>query len=83
MRILYFAWLREKIGLSEETLDLPEALQTVGALIDWLKTRDAGFAAAFAEANPIRCAIDQEIAGLDTSLAGAGEIAFFPPVTGG
>jgi molybdopterin synthase sulfur carrier subunit len=67
MRILYFAWLREKIGLSEETL----------------KTRDAGFAAAFAEENRIRCAIDQEIAGQDASLAGAGEIAFFPPVTGG
>jgi molybdopterin synthase sulfur carrier subunit len=83
MRILYFAWLREKIGLSEETLDLPAGLETVRALIDWLKTRDAGFAAAFAEENRIRCAIDQEIAGQDASLAGAGEIAFFPPVTGG
>jgi molybdopterin synthase sulfur carrier subunit len=83
MRILYFAWLREKIGISEEILDLPAGLETVGALIDWLKTRDAGFAAAFAKENRIRCAIDQEIAGHDASLAGAGEIAFFPPVTGG
>jgi len=83
MRILYFAWLREKIGVSEETLDPPAGTQTVGALIDWLKTRDAAHAAAFAEANRIRCAIDQEIAGPDASLAGAREIAFFPPVTGG
>jgi sulfur-carrier protein len=83
MRILYFAWLREKIGLAEENLDLPAELETVGALIYWLKTRDAGHAAAFADQNRVRCAIDQEIAGHDASLAGAGEIAFFPPVTGG
>jgi molybdopterin synthase sulfur carrier subunit len=83
MRILYFAWLREKIGFSEENLELPAAVATVGALIDWLKTRDARHAAAFAKENRIRCAIDQEIAGHDASLAGAAEIAFFPPVTGG
>jgi molybdopterin synthase sulfur carrier subunit len=83
MRILYFAWLREKIGVSEETLELPAGVATAGALIDWLKTLSAGHAAAFAAQNRIRCAIDQEIAALDAPLAGAAEIAFFPPVTGG
>jgi molybdopterin synthase sulfur carrier subunit len=83
MRILYFAWLREKIGAAEENLELPADVQTVRALIDWLKTRDAGHAAAFAEENRIRCAVDQEIAGVDAPVAGAAEVAFFPPVTGG
>ncbi len=82
-RILYFAWLREKIGFSEENLELPAELETVGALIDWLKNRDANHAAAFAAENRIRCAIDQEIVGHDASLSGTAEIAFFPPVTGG
>lgn len=83
MRILYFAWLREKLGFSEETLDLPPELATVGALIEWLKNLDAGHASAFAEPRLVRCAVDQDFAGADTPILGASEIAFFPPVTGG
>ena len=83
MRILYFAWLREKIGTAEETLDLPPQVHTVGALIAWLKTRDTAHAAAFADQKLIRCAVDLEFATAEASILGAGEIAFFPPVTGG
>jgi molybdopterin synthase sulfur carrier subunit len=83
MRIRYFAWLREKIGTAEETLELPPQVQTIGALIAWLQTRDAGHAAAFADPKLIRCAVDLEFATTDTPILGAAEIAFFPPVTGG
>jgi len=83
MRILYFAWLREKIGTGEETLDLPPQVRTAGELVAWLKTRDAGHAAAFADPKLIRCAVDLEFATADTRILGAAEIAFFPPVTGG
>jgi molybdopterin synthase sulfur carrier subunit len=83
MQILYFAWLREKIGAAEENLDLPPEVTTVGALISWLKTIDPAHEAAFADQKLVRCAIDQEISTHDASIAGATEIAFFPPVTGG
>jgi molybdopterin synthase sulfur carrier subunit len=83
MRILYFAWLREKVALSEEILDPPAAVATVAALIDWLKTLDAGHASAFATQKLVRCAVDQEFATPEASIRGATEIAFFPPVTGG
>jgi molybdopterin synthase sulfur carrier subunit len=83
MRVLYFAWLREKIGKSEENLSPPAEVLTVGALFDWLSARGPGYAAAFAEQKLVRCAVDQEFAGPETAIAGAEEIAFFPPVTGG
>ena len=83
MRILYFAWLREKVGCSEETLSLPRDIGTVGALIEWLQGLDARHASAFAEPKLVRCAVDQDFAVAETSIAGATEIAFFPPVTGG
>jgi molybdopterin synthase sulfur carrier subunit len=83
MRVLYFAWLREKIGVAEEDIDLPSEVTSVAALIDWLKSRGPGYAAAFAEQKLVRCAVDQEFAATDTPIAGAAEIAFFPPVTGG
>jgi len=83
MRVLYFAWLREKIGLAEEDIDLPAEVASVAALIDWLKSRGPGYAAAFADQKLVRCAVDQEFAAQDTAIAGAAEIAFFPPVTGG
>jgi molybdopterin synthase sulfur carrier subunit len=83
MRVLYFAWLREKIGLAEEDIDLPAEVASVAALIDWLKSRGPGYAAAFADQKLVRCAVDQEFAAPDTAVAGAAEIAFFPPVTGG
>lgn len=83
MRILYFAWLREKLGAAEENLDLPPGLDTVAALIAWQQTRSPAHAAAFADPSLIRCAIDLEIAPATASIAGASEVAFFPPVTGG
>ena len=83
MRILYFAWLREKVGKAEEELTPPAKVGTVQELIDWLKGLDPGHAAAFAQERLVRCAIDAEFAGPGMSIAGATEVAFFPPVTGG
>jgi molybdopterin synthase sulfur carrier subunit len=81
VKILYFAWLRQKIGRSEETIDVRAA--TVAALIEHLRARGDNYAAAFAETALIRCAVNQEHVGLDAKLAGHDEVAFFPPVTGG
>lgn len=83
MRVLYFAWLREKIGVAEENIEFPPEVKNVAALVDWLKSRGPGYAAAFAVPKLVRCAVDQEFAAPDTAIAGAAEIAFFPPVTGG
>ena len=83
MRILYFAWLRERVGKAEESLEPPADLATVGDLIGWLKTRGPDYAEAFSGDKMVRCAVDQEFAALSTKLAGATEVAFFPPVTGG
>jgi molybdopterin synthase sulfur carrier subunit len=83
MRVLYFAWLREKIGASSEELDLPPEVATVGALIDWLKARGPRHRDAFSGEGIVRCAVDHEFAGVEAPIGNAGEIAFFPPVTGG
>jgi molybdopterin synthase sulfur carrier subunit len=83
MRILYFAWLREKTGKREESLDIPNDVTKLGELVNWLRGLDAGHAAAFADPKQVRCAIDLEFADLDASILSAKEIAFFPPVTGG
>jgi molybdopterin synthase sulfur carrier subunit len=82
-KILYFAWLREKIGAAEDNLALPPDIATVANLIDWLQTRGPGYAAAFEQRKSVRCAVDQEFARPESAIAGAREIAFFPPVTGG
>jgi sulfur-carrier protein len=83
MRILYFAWVRQRVGMAEETLAPPEDVTTVAGLIDWLKSRDESYANAFADLRVIRAAVDQQLVPLDAPLAGAREVAFFPPVTGG
>jgi molybdopterin synthase sulfur carrier subunit len=83
MRILYFAWVRQRVGHGEEEADLPDDVATVGDLVVWLKSRDAGYEAAFADLKAIRAAVDQEHVGLDHPLSGAREVAFFPPATGG
>jgi len=83
VKILYFAWVREKTGTAEEIVDLPEGVATVAELVGWLKTRGPQYAAAFARAEVIRAAIDRTHVAADASLANAREIAFFPPVTGG
>jgi molybdopterin synthase sulfur carrier subunit len=83
VKILYFAWLREKVGAAEEERSLPEGLRTVADLVDWLKRQSPRYDNAFQNAQLVRCAVDQEFGTPDTSIAGAREIAFFPPVTGG
>lgn len=83
MQIFYFAWLRSKTGTGSETLTPPPEVTTVGALIDWLKARGGGHAEAFADLSVVRCAVNQEHAGLDAPVAAGDEVAFFPPVTGG
>ncbi len=83
MRILYFAWLRERIGTGEEEIALPEGVRDVAALMDHLATRSPGHAAGFAERRTIRCAVNQDFADGATPVADGDEVAFFPPVTGG
>ena len=83
IRFLYFAWVRTRIGVGEELLSPPVDLATVSALLDWLAARSAGHAAALADRSAIRVAIDQDFVGIDAPLAGALEVAIFPPVTGG
>ncbi len=83
MRVLYFAWLRERIGTGEEEVSPPEEVTSVAALIAWMRARGPHFAAAFAPGNTVRCAVNQEFAGPDDLVRAGDEIAFFPPVTGG
>ncbi len=83
MQVLYFAWLREKAGIAEETVDPPAELATVADLLDWLKGRSPGHAAALADLSAVRVALDEDYAELDRPIAGAREVALFPPVTGG
>ena len=79
--VLYFAWLRERIGQPRERIDTDAA--TVRDLIADLSARDDWHAAAFADLAAIRCAVDQQLADLDAPLVGVREVAFFPPMTGG
>jgi sulfur-carrier protein len=83
VRVLYFAWVRERIGAGEEQVSPPEAVVTIADLIEWLGSLSEGHAAAFADRSRLRAAIDQDFVALDTPIAGAREIAIFPPVTGG
>ena len=79
----YFAWVREKVGRSEETVELPNSVKTVADLTAWLKTRGPEYAAAFERDTVIRAALDMQHVKPGALIAGAREIAFFPPVTGG
>lgn len=83
MKIVYFAWLRERIGKSEETLEVPESVRTVGELAQWLAARGPEYAHAFAKPEVVRAAVDMKHVKPSAAIAGAREIAFFPPVTGG
>ncbi|OSZ67055.1 molybdopterin converting factor subunit 1 [Sphingomonas sp. IBVSS1] len=83
VELLYFAWVREQIGVDAETVTLPASVTSVAALLDWLAARSPGHAAALANRSRIRVAVDQAFATPDTQVAGAREIAIFPPVTGG
>jgi molybdopterin converting factor subunit 1 len=83
MRVLYFAWLRQKVGVAEEAVAPPGEVRDVAGLIRWLAARSPGHAAAFADPRLVRAAVNQEFATPDTPLAPGDEVAFFPPVTGG
>lgn len=81
--MLYFAWVREAIGIGAERIDPPADVTTVAALIDWLAARSDGHARAFADRDRLRAAVDQRFVPMAASIAGAREVAIFPPVTGG
>lgn len=81
MDILYFAWVRERIGIPKEQIET--GATTVMDLVEELKGREDRYAAAFADLSALRVAVDQELTGFDAPLAGVREVAFFPPMTGG
>ena len=83
MKVLYFAWLRSRIGTAQETIALPAHVATVGALIDWLKTRGPGYAEALKDLSVVRVAVNEEYVGFDHPVRPEDEVALFPPVTGG
>ncbi len=83
MKALYFAWVRERVGKGEEELDPPPDVLTIADLVAWLTARGDNYAHAFERPNAVRAALDKVHARPDAPLAGAREVAFFPPMTGG
>lgn len=83
MKVLYFAWVRERIGRADEEVEPPADVRTVGELVYWLSGRGEEYAYAFENPKVIRAAIDRHHVQSGAALAGAREIAFFPPMTGG
>jgi molybdopterin synthase sulfur carrier subunit len=81
MDVLYFAWVRERIGLPRETIETGAA--TVAGLVEELKAREERYAVAFSDLSALRVAVDQKLTDFDAPLAGVREVAFFPPMTGG
>ncbi len=81
--VLYFAWLREKVGFAEEMVILPDGVRTVGALVAYLVSRGGGHARAFAVPGVVRAAVNQVFVKQEDAVAPGDEVAFFPPVTGG
>ncbi len=83
MRLLYFAWLRERAGTAEETVDAIAGVGTVAQLIEHLRVSDERYLSVFEDLKTVRVAVNQEYVGMDHAIAANDEIAFFPPVTGG
>jgi molybdopterin synthase sulfur carrier subunit len=83
MRLIYFAWVRERIGRTDEDVEPPETVATVADLVRWLKSRGEEYEYAFENEAVVRAAIDHVHAKPDAAVVGAREIAFFPPMTGG
>jgi molybdopterin synthase sulfur carrier subunit len=83
VELLYFAWVREAIGIGNERVAPPADVATVADLIEWLRLRGGGYEVAFRDPSRLRAAIDHQFVPSDTALSGAREIAIFPPVTGG
>ena len=83
MKLLYFAWVRQRIGLSEEEIALPASVTNVSGLVDFLQGRGAGYQAAFADLKLLRVAVNQQHTSFEAPIRPHDEVAFFPPVTGG
>jgi molybdopterin synthase sulfur carrier subunit len=83
VKLLYFAWVRQKIGKGEEELKVPSSAATVRALAEFLRVRGDGYGEAFADLSRLRAAVNQEHVSFDTAVSQNDEVAFFPPVTGG
>ena len=83
MKVLYFAWVREAVGKSQEDLIMPEGVKTVQGLVTWLKKQGEGYRMAFADDAMVRVAVNQEYVNLAFLISNDDEVAFFPPVTGG
>ena len=83
MKLLYFAWVRQKVGRGEETVEAPRDVRTVGELAAWLSARGGGYAEVFADMKRLRTAVNQEHVDLAARIKPGDEVAFFPPVTGG
>ena len=83
INIVYFAWVKERLGRDQETVIRPETAQTVGQLVAYLQDIDASYQEVFSDLRRLRFALDQDFVGLNQPLADAKELAIFPPVTGG
>ena len=83
VKLVYFAWVRERVGRTDEEVELPDGIATVADLVRWLKSRGEEYAYAFENEAVVRAAVDHSHVKPDAAVAGAREIAFFPPMTGG
>jgi len=83
VKLLYFAWLRARIGRAEERVELPPEVHDVAGLLEWLKGRGGGYAEALQDLTVVRVAVNQDYVALDTPVRDGDEVALFPPVTGG
>lgn len=83
MQVLYFGWVKSRIGIGKEELSPPPEVTNVASLIDWLKGRGEGYATAFEDSTALRVAVNQEISQLDAPISDGDEVAVFPPMTGG
>lgn len=81
IEVLYFAWVRERIGMPKESVE--STAETVADLVEELRSREERYRVAFSDMSSVRVAVDQKLVDIDTPLAGAREVAFFPPMTGG
>lgn len=83
MQLLYFGWVRTRIGIGGEEVEPPESVTSVRALIEWLKQRGGGYADALGDLSAVRVAVNQEMADLNAAIKRGDEVALFPPMTGG